>query len=257
MTARLPALFVGHGSPMNAIEDGEFRRGWQEAARSIPRPAVILCVSAHWQTRGVAVTAAESPETIHDFAGFPQRLFEVRYPAPGSPSLARRAAELLGAHHVRLDPRRGLDHGSWSVLSAFYPEADIPVVQLSLDTQKPPSFHLELGRKLAPLREEGVLLLGSGDIVHNLQLIEFDNPEAFDWAIQFNEEVKRRIVDGRLDDLREPEALGEGANLSVPTPEHYLPLLYALGAKAEGEPVRFFNDRVTMGSISMTSLVIG
>lgn len=254
---RTPLLFVGHGSPMNAIEDGPFRRGWQEAARSIPRPEAILCISAHWETRGVAVTAAEHPETIHDFTGFPRPLFEVRYPAPGSPSLARRVGDLLRAHHVRLDPHRGLDHGSWSVLSAFYPRADVPVVQLSLDTQKPGSFHLELGMKLAPLREEGILILGSGDIVHNLQRIDFERADGFDWAIRFNDAVKRRIVDGRVDELVNPDAVSGGANLAVPTAEHYLPMLYVLGARTAGEPIRFFNDRVTMGSISMTSLVIG
>jgi 4,5-DOPA dioxygenase extradiol len=253
----MPPLFVGHGSPMNAIEENEFRRGWRDAAREIPRPEAILCISAHWETRGVAVTEAERPETIHDFYGFPKALFDVRYPAPGSPSLARRVAGLLSDELARLDPKRGLDHGSWSVLAAMFPEADVPVVQLSLDTNQPASFHLQVGRKLAPLRDERVLILGSGDVVHNLSLIDFGRPDGFDWAIRFNEAVKKLILAEDHDALARYESLGPDAPLAVPTAEHYLPLLYVLGAKAKGEPLRFFNDTVTMGSISMTSVFVG
>jgi 4,5-DOPA dioxygenase extradiol len=266
MTAErgLPALFIGHGSPMNAVEDNEFRRGWADVARGLPRPEAVLCVSAHWETTGVSVTAAERPVTIHDFFGFPDELFAIRYPAPGSPALARTIAGMLGDAgqsgtgdvQVALDGERGLDHGAWSVLLAMYPDADVPVVQLGLDTSRPASFHYALARELAPLRRDGVLILGSGDIVHNLRVMDYRRPDGYDWAVRFDDEVRRRILARDHDALVDYPALGHDARLAVPTPEHYLPLLYVLAVRGAGDEVTFFNDRVVMGSVSMTSLAI-
>jgi 4,5-DOPA dioxygenase extradiol len=253
---RMPALFVGHGSPMNAIEDNPFRRAWGEIGARLPRPQAVLCVSAHWETRGVRVTATERPETIHDFYGFPQALFDVRYPAPGDPALARRVAELLSGSGARHDPARGLDHGAWSVLAALYPEADVPVVQLSLDTSRPGSFHYRLAQGLAPLRAEGVLILGSGNIVHNLRLLDLDETRPYDWAARFDAEVRRLLLAREHEGLIDYKVLGPEAALAVPTPEHYLPLLYALGLQEVGEPLSLFNTTV-FSSLSMTSVLIG
>jgi len=253
----MPTLFVGHGSPMNAVEDNGFRRGWADAARLFPRPRAVLCVSAHWETAGVFVTASDRPPTIHDFYGFPRALFDVGYPAPGDHSLARRTAELVHRTKVGLDAKRGLDHGCWSALLAMYPQADIPVLQLSLDSTRPASFHDALAKELAPLRDQGVLILGSGDIVHNLGVVDFGRPDGYDWAVRFNDEVKSRILAGDHASLVDYETLGPNARLAVPTPEHYLPLLYVLALQDEGEDVAFFNDQVVLGSISMTSLTIG
>ena len=191
---RMPALFVGHGNPMNAIEHNRFYSSWEALGQQLPRPKAVLCISAHWQTPGVRLTASERPETIHDFRGFPKALFAVEYPARGDPDLARRIADLLSDHRAGLDSARGLDHGAWSILVAMYPNADVPVVQLSLDATQPAAFHYNLAKQLAPLREEGVLVLGSGNIVHNLRRFSFDNAEPLDWAVEFDEEVKRRIV---------------------------------------------------------------
>jgi 4,5-DOPA dioxygenase extradiol len=254
---RMPAVFLGHGSPMNAIEDSEFRRGWAELGRRLPRPEAILCVSAHWETRGVWLTSGEAPGTIHDFFGFPPELYAVRYPASGSPWLARRAAELLGDVRAGLDAERGLDHGSWGVLVAMYPEADVPVLQLSLAIGQPPSFHYELARRLAPLRDEGVLVLGSGNLVHNLRLADLGLDRGFDWAVRFDALVRERIETGDTAALVAWESLGPEARLAVPTPEHYLPLLYVLAQRTPRDAVRLINDRCTLGSISMTSVVIG
>jgi 4,5-DOPA dioxygenase extradiol len=256
-TGRMPVLFVGHGSPMNAIEKNEFSRGWAEAARTIPKPDAVLCVSAHWETRGVAVTASDAPGTIHDFHGFPRALFEVRYPAAGDPALAAEVAGLLSSEKVRLDGARGLDHGAWSVLIAMYPRADVPVLQLSLDTTRPADWHYALAGLLAPLRARGVLVVGSGDIVHNLATADFRRDDGYDWALRFNGEVKRRISARDHEPLVAYPALGPDAGLAVPTPEHYLPLLYALALRDAGDEISFFNDRTVLGSISMTSLKIG
>jgi 4,5-DOPA dioxygenase extradiol len=253
----MPAMFVGHGSPMNAIEDNEFRRGWVEAARRLPRPGAVLCVSAHWETPGVRLTAATNPGTIHDFHGFPRELYDVLYPAPGDPALARKTARLARGSEAVLDSERGLDHGCWSVLCAMYPQADVPVVQLGLDTARPASFHYALGGDLRSLRDEGVLVLGSGDIVHNLGAIDWQGAGGYDWAVHFNDAVRDRIRTGDHAALVDYEALGTEARLAVPTPEHYLPLLYVLALRDDEDDVSFFNDRVVMGSISMTSLVIG
>jgi 4,5-DOPA dioxygenase extradiol len=252
----MPTLFVGHGSPMNAIEDNGWRRGWAAAAEQMPRPTAILCVSAHWETHGVAVSASAAPETIHDFFGFPQALFDARYAAPGSPELAARTRDLLAPLPVHLDPERGLDHGAWSVLAAMYPEADIPVIQLSLDRDLEPHEHYALARMLAPLREESVLIIGSGDIVHNLRAIDFRRPEPLDWAIRFNDEAKRLITAGEHADLVNYHRLGADAEASINSAEHYLPLLYVLALQRKGEPVSFFNDDV-FAAISMTSVRVG
>ena len=252
---RMPVLFLGHGSPMNAIEDNAWRRGWAESAVDIPRPRAILCVSAHWETRDLAVTAGAEPETIHDFFGFPQALFEARYPAPGSPELAGRVRDLLAPAPVRLDDKRGLDHGAWSVLAPMYPEADIPVVQLSLDRSRTPAEHYALGQALAPLRDEGVLIIGSGDIVHNLRA-DFRRPAPLDWAARFNAEAKRRIAAREHQGLVDYQTLGPDAEASINSAEHYLPLLYVLALQRPDEPATFFNDAV-FAAISMTSVRFG
>jgi len=252
----MPALFVGHGSPMNAIEENEFHHGIREAAARIPRPKAILCISAHWETDGISVTASNHPPTIHDFAGFPKELFDVQYPAPGDPLLARRAADLLAPVTVRLDRERGLDHGCWGTLRAMYPDAGVPVVQLSLDANAPPPVHYGLAKRLAPLRDEGVLIVGSGNIVHNLRMIDFRRQDGLDWAARFNDAVKARILAGDNDALAGYETLGPEARLAVPTPEHFLPLLYVLAQHRPGDTVSFFNDKLVMGSISMTSVEI-
>jgi 4,5-DOPA dioxygenase extradiol len=253
---RMPVLFVGHGNPMNAIEDNEFHRAWRRIASRLPRPAAILCVAAHWETRGVWVSAAERPATIHDFYGFPKALFEAEYPVPGDPLLARRTVGLLAAVGARACAERGLDHGAWSVLMAMYPEADLPVVQLSLDTRQPGSFHYRLARQLAPLRDQGVLVVGSGNIVHNLALFSFQRHQPFPWAARWDDEVRQRLLNGEDEELVAYESLGSDARLAVPTAEHYLPLLYAIALRAEGEGADFFNQ-VVMSSLSMTSVLIG
>ncbi|HEY2396158.1 MAG TPA: 4,5-DOPA dioxygenase extradiol [Rudaea sp.] len=253
----LPALFVGHGSPMNAIEENSWTRGWRDVAQSMAKPKAILCVSAHWQTRGVGVCAVERPETIHDFGGFPQALFDVRYPAPGDPPLARRVATLVKGAQVHVTSDWGLDHGAWSVLRIMYPDADVPVVQLSLDPAQPGPFHVDLARELAPLREEGVLLLGSGNIVHNLRLFDFRNATApAAWAERANALLRERIEAGDTAALADWHTLGADVALGIPTPEHYLPLLYALGARTEGDKIHIFNDAVT-SSLAMTSVLVG
>ena len=252
MAETMPVLFAGHGSPMNAIEDNAWAAGWAKAARDMPRPKAILCISAHWETEGVAVTAEAAPKTIHDFGGFPQELFDVVYPAPGSPDLAARTAELLSPKPVRQATDWGLDHGSWSVLRRMYPDADIPTVQLSLDRSIEPADHYALAKRLAPLRDEGVLIIGSGDIVHNLRVRK---PGVLDWALAFNQEAKRLIAAGDHDDLIHYDRLGPGAAASINSAEHYLPLLYVLALQRPGETPRFFNDDV-FAAISMTSVVV-
>lgn len=252
----LPAIFAGHGSPMNALEDTAARRAWTTLGQSLPKPKAILCVSAHWETDGVAVTAAERPETVHDFGGFPRELHEMLYPAPGSPSLAKRVAEMLKPEKVTLDPRRGLDHGAWSVLCAMYPNADVPVVQLSLDATRTGPKHLDLAKKLSPLREEGVLVLGSGNIVHNLRLYDPRRREPYEWAARFDTRVKALIEAEDFATLAEYDALGPDAELAIPTSEHYLPLLYILALQRRGEKLAYFNEYVE-NSMSMTSVIVG
>ncbi len=252
---RYPALFLGHGSPMNAVEESPWRDGWREALRGLPQPRAVLCVSAHWETRGVALGGAERPETLHDFGGFPQALFDVRYPAPGSPALAREAAALLPG--AVLDPERGLDHGAWGVLGTLYPDADVPVVQLSLDRRRSPAEHIELARKLAPLREDGVLVLGSGNIVHNLGLLDFRREHGEPWADRADAAVRSAAVRGDLAALADHASLSPDMARAVPTPEHYLPLLYVLALRRPDEPLAFFNTGTVMGSLSMTCARVG
>jgi len=256
MSMKMPVLFVGHGNPMNAIERNEFHAAWSALGRRLPKPRGILCVSAHWETRNAYVTATGTPETIHDFYGFPKALFDVHYPAPGDPALAHRVRALVTSERVRLDPDRGLDHGAWSVLIAMYPAAEIPVVQLSMDTALPGRHHFELGRQLAPLRDEEVLVFASGNIVHNLPLFSFQDAKPQAWAQQCDDELRRYIAEGRHDALIDYPGRDGDARLAVPTPEHYMPLLYALALQQSGESTEMFNARV-VSSISMTSVLIG
>jgi 4,5-DOPA dioxygenase extradiol len=255
-SSTFPALFIGHGSPMNALEDNAFTRGWREVAAEIERPRAILCVSAHWTTRGTYVSGATSPETIHDFYGFPQALFDVRYPAPGDAALARQVAQSVKSTSVQIDPTYGLDHGSWSVLRVMYPDADIPALQLSIDVTKPGEFHYRVGQELASLRDEGVLVIGSGNIVHNLREFDFRNPVPAPWAMRADALVRDKILANDHAPLARWHELGADVARAVPTPEHYLPLLYILGMQRDGDALRIFNDTV-QSSISMTSIQIG
>jgi 4,5-DOPA dioxygenase extradiol len=254
--ATLPALFIGHGSPMNAIEDTEFSRAWAEVARSLPKPKAVLCVSAHWQTAGTRVTAMEQPKTIHDFYGFPAALYEKRYPAAGSPNLARLTQAMMRQSHVELDQEWGLDHGAWAVLCRMFPDADVPVVQLSLDEREGPAFHYDLGRELKELRKKGVLIVGSGNVVHNLREVAWEDI-AYDWALEFDARLKDLILSGDHKAIVDYSKLGHAARLAVPTVEHYLPLLYVLGTQDPTDRVRFFAEKVTLGSMSMRSVRIG
>ncbi len=260
-TEKMPVLFLGHGSPMNAIEENEFVAGFRNAAKSIPKPSVILCISAHWYTKGTKVTAMEMPPTIHDFGGFPQELFNVQYPAPGSPELATKTKELLLPTEVELDDKWGLDHGAWSVIKHMYPEANIPVIQLSIDYTKPPEYHFKLAQQLQTLRHKGVLIIGSGNIVHNLHLVDFRNLHVdnygFDWAIEAHEKVNNWLLDGNYNPLFNYQEQGKALQLAVPTPDHYLPLLYTLGLKNNKDELSLFNDKLLGGSLSMTSVKIG
>ena len=261
---QMPVLFIGHGSPMNAIEDNEFSRGWREAAERLPRPKAILCVSAHWETWGTLVTGMEQPRTIHDFGGFPRALFEVQYPAAGSKWLAEEVKGMVKNVPVNLDQDWGLDHGAWSVLRQMYPQADVSVVQLSLDYTKTPQAHYDLAKELAALRQQGVLILGSGNIVHNLRRVvlpggwdDFNQPFGLDWALEASALFKKLIdADDHQALINYPE-LGTAVQLAVPTSEHYLPLLYVLAQKQEGEKISYFNDKPVAGSLTMTSLWIG
>ena len=253
---KMPALFVGHGSPMNAIEENEFTRAWARVGDSVPRPSAILCVSAHWETQGTRVTAMEWPKTIHDFRGFPPSLFEITYPAPGSPELAHRIQETLGGSRVELDFDWGLDHGTWSVLCWMFPSIDVPVVQLSLDQNLAPASHYELGKRLRSLRRKGVLIVGSGNMVHNLRMIAWQDV-AYDWALEFDDRLKQLILARDHESIVNYERLGEPAALAVPTSEHFLPLLYVLGLQDDDDEVEFFADKVTLGSISMRSVRLG
>lgn len=257
-TPPMPVLFLGHGSPMNAIEDNPFTQGWRAVGRDLPRPNAILCISAHWETHGTFVTGMDKPRTIHDFGGFPDQLFAVEYPAPGSPELAKSAQEAVTSRHITEDHAWGLDHGAWSVIIHLFPKADIPVVQLSLDRGLSPQQHFELARELAVLRTKGILIIGSGNMVHNLGILDWNHPEGgYDWAVEANTRMKDLILNESHAQLANYTSLGRAFQLSIPTPEHYLPLLYTLGMQSAGEPVSIFNDRTVMGSIAMTSVKIG
>ena len=253
----MPVLFVGHGNPMNAIEETVFAAAWREEAHRLPRPTAILSVSAHWETNGARVTAMPHPRTIHDFSGFPEELYRVEYPAPGSPVLAQRVRELIGPEEVAADAAWGLDHGTWAVVRRMYPGADIPVVQLSLDRQRTPREHVTLAQRLGPLREEGVLVVGSGNLVHNLPLMRWHDKAPYQWAVEFDRLAAELILAGDLERLADYGALGEAAQLSIPTNEHYLPLLYALALRRPDEPVSFFAEGIVLGSISMRAVRIG
>ncbi len=255
----MPVLFVGHGNPINALADNRYTRGWAAIGRSVPRPAAIVAVSAHYYIPFCMVTTSPKPPTIHDFSGFPGELDQIRYPAPGSPELAGRVKALLAPERVRSDADWGLDHGTWSVLVHMFPQADIPVVQLSMDENQPPAYHYDIGRRLMPLRQEGVLVMGSGNLVHNLARYRWRDREAapFDWAQRFESRVRQCLIDGDPDPLVHYAQLGEDARLAVPTPDHYLPFLYALGMRLKAEPVSFPVEGVDGGSVSMLAVRFG
>lgn len=263
---KMPVLFIGHGNPMNAIEDNEFSNYWKQLAKDIPQPKAVLCISAHWLTRGTHITAMEAPKTIHDFGGFPQSLFDVEYPAPGAPKLAAETKSIITSTDVGLDHDWGLDHGTWSVVKQMYPNAQIPVLQLSIDYHKPAQYHYELGKELASLRKKGVLIIGSGNMVHNLRRAQLSAPQlddkgevaefGFDWAIEMNENFKKHIVNGNHQALVDYEKMGKAATLAIPTPDHYYPLLYSLALQETNEEASIFNDKCIAGSLSMTSVKI-
>ena len=257
---RMPVLFVGHGSPMNGIEDNTFSAYWKKLATEIPKPSAVLCVSAHWLTKGTFVTAMEQPRTIHDFGGFPDELFAVKYPAPGSPELARSTSELVTSVEIELDHEWGLDHGTWTVVRHMYPDADIPVLQLSIDYHKPASYHYELARELTALRNKGVLIIGSGNIVHNLRMIDWQHVNefhAYDWASDINNLVRDKTLNGDFKALINYDRLHGEILKAIPTPDHYYPFIYTLGMVQPSEPIEVFNDHPVGGSITMTSYRFG
>jgi 4,5-DOPA dioxygenase extradiol len=258
---KMPVLFIGHGSPMNAIEDNEFSQRWQQMGNEIPTPKAVVVISAHWLTKGTLVTAMPNPKTIHDFGGFPQALFDVQYPAPGSPELATEIQKLITNPAVELDHDWGLDHGTWSVVKHMYPDADIPVLQLSIDYYKPAAYHYELAKQLLSLRKKGVLIIGSGNMVHNLRMVAWDKlnePEyGYDWALEMNDIFKNKISNGFHNELIQYEKLNKSATLAIPSPDHYYPLLYILALQTDSDNVEFFNDKAVGGSLTMTSVKIG
>ena len=259
-TTKMPVLFLGHGSPMNAIEENEFVTGFRNIAKGIPKPNAILCISAHWETKGTFVTAMQNPSTIHDFGGFPKELFEVQYPAPGSPDLANQTKSLITKTEVGLDDKWGLDHGAWSVIKHLYPNADIPVIQMSIDYSQTPQYHYELAQQIKSLREKGVLIIGSGNIVHNLGKVEWkrlNETFGYDWAIEANDKMKKFILEGNHKELINFRSQGKAFDLAIPTPEHYLPLLYSLALQDKNEEVKLFNDKAVAGALTMTSVKIG
>jgi 4,5-DOPA dioxygenase extradiol len=255
----LPAIFFGHGNPMNALMKNAYTDGWRRIGEETARPRAILSISAHWFVPETGVTISTSPRTIHDFGGFPRELYKVQYPAPGDPALARRVQQLLAPIPVTLDDGWGLDHGTWSVLTHVYPAADIPIVQLSIDETRPPAFHYDIGRRLAPLRAEGVLIVGSGNLVHNLHAYAWGQhmPDPYDWAVRFETEARGLLLSGEDKALVDYESLGREALLSIPTPDHYLPLLYVIGARQQTDAISFPVEGVDGGSISMLSVRVG
>lgn len=256
----MPVLFVGHGSPMNGIEDTDFSRRWTQMAKEIPTPKAVLVVSAHWFTQGTKITAMDFPQTIHDFGGFPQALFDVQYPAPGQPALAKETSALIRSAHVELDHDWGLDHGTWTIVRHMYPEANIPVLQLSIDYSKGAQHHYDLAKELYALRKKGVLIIGSGNMIHNLRMAAWDklnDAYGYDWAMKMNETFKSLITDNDHKALINYSLLGKEATLAIPTPEHYLPLMYTLGLKGKNDTTSFFNDKVVGGSLNMTSVKFG
>lgn len=260
-TERMPALFVGHGNPMNAIEDNIFTRGFESIAKELPRPNAILCISAHWETKGTFVTAMKQPETIHDFGGFPSRLYEVQYPAPGSPELALAIQQGITSTAVNLTNEWGLDHGCWTVTKFLFPNADIPVIEMSIDYSKPATFHYQLGKELAALRRKGVIIIGSGNSIHNLRMVDWNNMDTvdsgYDWAIGVNEKIRQFILEGDHQALINFESLGREFKLAIPTPEHFIPLLYTLALQEKDEEPGIFNDHLVAGSLNMMSVKLG
>ena len=256
----MPVLFMGHGSPMNAIEENEFVAGFRKVGKEIDKPQAILCISAHWETKGTYVTAMQQPRTIHDFGGFPKELSAVQYPAAGSPELAKETKNIITKTEVGLDDKWGLDHGAWSVIRHMYPNADIPVIQMSLDYSKPPQYHFELAKELALLRRKGVLIVGSGNMVHNLRKVDWSRLNeidfAYDWAKEASEKMKKYIIEEDYQSLINYQSQGSALNLAIPSPEHYLPMLYTLALKEDKDEVQIFNDKAIGGSLTMTSLKI-
>jgi 4,5-DOPA dioxygenase extradiol len=258
-TAKMPVLFLGHGSPMNAIEENEFVAGWRSIGNTIPKPTAVLCISAHWETRGTFVTAMEKPKTIHDFGGFPEELYEVQYPAPGSPDLAMEIKRLVISTQVGLDDKWGLDHGCWSVVKHLFPNADIPVIQMSMDYNMNAHQHYDLAKELPGFRNKGILIIGSGNMVHNLGMVAWNKLNdiyGYDWAIEAGEKMKKFILSGDHKQLINYESQGRAFDLAIPTPDHYLPLLYALALKEKDDTVTIFNDKPVGGSLTMTSIKI-
>lgn len=257
----MPVLFIGHGSPMNGIEHNSFTQHWVKMAETIPTPAAVLVVSAHWLSNGTKITAMDFPETIHDFGGFPAELFAVQYPAPGSPAIAKETASLIHSTKVELAHDWGLDHGTWTIIRHMYPKANIPVLQLSIDYAKGPEYHYNLAKELYQLRKKGILFIGSGNMVHNLRMIawdKMDQPEyGYDWALDINSKFKHLISSGDHAALVKYENISKDIKLAIPTPDHYLPLMYTLGLKGTKDEVKFFNDKAVAGSLTMTSVRFG
>lgn len=257
----MPVLFIGHGSPMNAIEDNEFSQRWQKMGKEIPQPKAVVVISAHWLTKGTFVTAMSQPKTIHDFGGFPQVLFDIQYPAPGNPELATEIQKMIVNPAVELDHDWGLDHGTWSVVKHMYPNADIPVLQLSIDYHKPAQYHYELAKQLLNLRKKGVLIIGSGNMVHNLRMVAWDKMNVdnygYDWALEMNDIFKSKISNKDHQALFNYERLNSAAKLAIPTPDHYFPLIYSLALQTDNDKIEFFNDKAVGGSLTMTSVKIG
>ncbi len=258
---RMPVLFMGHGSPMNGIENNEFSLKWETMGKELPVPRAILVISAHWLTKGTHVTAMDHPSTIHDFGGFPQELFDVQYPVPGDPSLAAETKALIQTTNVGLNHDWGLDHGAWSVVKRMYPEAKIPVIQLSIDYGQPAPYHYELAKQLASLRNKGVLIIGSGNIIHNLRMVAWDKMNVpnygYDWAVELHELFNQKLLNGDHQALINYEKLGAAARLAIPTPDHYYPLMYVLGLQDKKDEVSLFNDKLVAGSLNMTSVKLG
>ena len=256
MTEKMPVLFVGHGNPMNVMEDNEFSRAWEAAGKALPKPKAVICISAHWVTRGTMVTAMDKPRTIYDFYGFPPEMYEIRYDAPGAPDLAEQVRRIIKNTEVKPDLDWGLDHGTWTVLKRMFPQADVPVIQMSLDANIEAQKHYDISRQLKELREEGVLIIGSGNIVHNLRMARFDD-SAYDWAVEFDQRIANWITQNDHDPIIHYEKGDQAAALAINSAEHYVPLLYTLALKEENEPVTFFADKVMGGSLSMRSVRIG
>ena len=258
---KLPVLFIGHGSPMNGIEDNEFSRSWKKLGLEIQKPKAVLVISAHWLTSGTKITAMENPKTIHDFGGFPQELFDVEYPAKGNPELAKETSKIIKSTHIGLDHDWGFDHGTWTIVRHMYPNADIPVLQLSIDYSKPAQYHYDLAKQLTSLRKKGVLIIGSGNMVHNLRMVAWDKlnePEyGFDWAIEMNTIFKEKISSRDFKSLIDYEKLSSAAKLAIPTPDHYYPLLFNIALQESKDTISFFNDKPVGGSLTMTSVKIG